>query len=255
MDECKWQKNRFEEIRKGLKPFLNATGYTDNDIIWVPIAGLTGDNIMEPLGNKANWYKGPTLMQILDDIKITGRNAQGPLRIPILDKMKDPNLVAHGKVESGTITLGEKLAIMPSGVPAQVMELKDAKGDLVKYAEPGENVQIKLNVADDDHVQRGFVLCHRDNMMPVTEIFEAELEVLDLLEYKPIISKGYTCIMHIHTFNDEIVIKDLIKSVEKNEKGESTEKIRPAFCRSQTKLICRITPKNPIALEKFETIQ
>jgi hypothetical protein len=92
-------------------------------------------------------------------------------------------------------------------------------------------------------------------MMPVTEIFEAELDVLDLLEYKPIITKGYTCIMHIHTFNDEIIIKDLVKSTETNEKGEKIEKNKPAFCRSQTKLICRITPKYPIALEKFDTIQ
>ena len=34
-------------------------------------------------------------------------------------------------------------------------------------------------------------------MMPVTDIFEAEIDILDLLDYKPIISKGYTCIMHM----------------------------------------------------------
>jgi peptide chain release factor subunit 3 len=33
------------------------------------------------------------------------------------------------------------------------------------------------------------------------------------------------------------------------------EKLKPAFCKSQTKLICRITPKNPIALEKYDVIQ
>lgn len=58
---------------------------------------------------------------------------------------------------------------------------------------------MKLNVADDDQIQRGYVLCHRDSMMPVTDLFEAEVDILDLVEYKPIISKGYTCMMHIHT--------------------------------------------------------
>jgi peptide chain release factor subunit 3 len=66
-------------------------------------------------------------------------------------------------------------------------------------------------------------------MMPVTEIFEAELEILDLLEYKPIMTKGYTCMMHIHTFNDEIIIKDLIKSTEINEKGEKNRKVKACF--------------------------
>ena len=67
-------------------------------------------------------------------------------------------------------------------------------------------MQIKINVADEEQVVRGNVFCHRDSMMPVTQMFIAEIDVLQLLEYKPIISKGYTCIMHIHTYNDEVVI-------------------------------------------------
>ena len=91
--------------------------------------------------------------------------------------------------------------------------------------------------------------------MPVTEVFEAEIDVLDLVEYKPIISKGYTCMMHIHTYHDEVVIKDIVKCWEKNDRGEEKEKLRPPFVRSQTRMICRVTTRDPIALEKFETIQ
>lgn len=63
MDECHWSKNRFDEIQSGLTPFLNATGYADEDIMWVPIAGLQGHNIKDetPKGT-CNWYKGATLM-------------------------------------------------------------------------------------------------------------------------------------------------------------------------------------------------
>lgn len=69
-------------------------------------------------------------------------------------------------------------------------------------------------------------------MMPVTEIFEAEMDILDLLDYKPILSKGYTCIMHIHTYNDEIVIKDIVRTEEINDKGEKTVKQKPQFAKS-----------------------
>ena len=92
-------------------------------------------------------------------------------------------------------------------------------------------------------------------MMPVTEIFEAEMDVLDLLDYKPIMSKGYNCIMHIHTYNDEVTIKDIVRSEEIDEKNEVVVKHKPQFTRSQTKIICRIVPRTPMALEKFETIQ
>ena len=141
MDDCKWSKARFDEIQAGLNPFLFATGYTEKDIVYVPIAGLTGENIQEPVdGKKCNWYKGEPLLKILDGVDLEKRFPDGPLRIPILDKMKDKDLIAHGKVENGTIKLGDKLAIMPSGNLAQVMGLLDAKGQPVMYAAPGENV-------------------------------------------------------------------------------------------------------------------
>ena len=169
--------------------------------------------------------------------------------------MKDKELIIHGKVENGTVNLGDKLAIMPKGDFCQVLGLLDAKGNPVKYATPGENVQIKLNVADEENLGRGDVICNRESMMPVTDIFEAEVEILDLLEYKPIISKGYNCLMHIHTFNDEITIKDIVRSEETTEKGEVVIKQKPQFAKSQTKIICRIVPRNPVALEKFSVIQ
>jgi len=67
MDDCKWAKSRFDEIKAGLTPFLIATGYKDSDLLWVPIAGLTGENIMEKT-DKCAWYKGPSLMELLDTI-------------------------------------------------------------------------------------------------------------------------------------------------------------------------------------------
>lgn len=60
--------------------------------------------------------------------------------------------------------------------------------------------------------------------MPVTDLIEAEVDVLELLSYKPILSKGYQCILHIHTVADEATIKDIIVAYEKNEKGEIVEK-------------------------------
>lgn len=69
MDDCKWSKARFDEIQTGLAPFLKATGYKDEDIIYVPISGLTAANIKEPVDSKVcNWYKGPTFLDVIDEI-------------------------------------------------------------------------------------------------------------------------------------------------------------------------------------------
>jgi peptide chain release factor subunit 3 len=114
MDECKWAKSRWDEIQTGLNPFLRKTGYSESDVVYIPIAGITGENIQERT-EKCNWYKGPSLLEVLDQIELEKRFPEGPLRIPILDKMKDKDVIIHGKVENGTIHLGEKMALMPSG--------------------------------------------------------------------------------------------------------------------------------------------
>ena len=118
--------------------------------------------------NECEWYDGPTLLELLDEIPLETRFPDGPLRIPILDKMKDKDLILHGKVENGTVQVGQKLALMPSGVPAQVLGLFDGKGRNVYQAFPGENVQVKINVSDEEAAKRGDVLCQRESMMPVT---------------------------------------------------------------------------------------
>ena len=100
-------------------------------------------------------------------------------------------------------------------------------------------------------ISGGNVLSIRESPMPSSLIFEAELELLELLEYKPILSKGYTCMIHIHTFSDEVVIKDLLWTIEKDvNTGEEVKKEKPKFTRSFAKLSCRISSNKPIPLEK-----
>jgi peptide chain release factor subunit 3 len=103
-------------------------------------------------------------------------------------------------------------------------------------------------------INKGDVLCKMNEEMPVSDLFEAEVDVLELLSYKPILSKGYQCILHIHTVADEATIKDIVVAYEKNDKGDVTEKQKPQFTKSFAKMICRIQTRVPIPLEKHETL-
>ena len=67
-------------------------------------------------------------------------------------------------------------------------------------------------------------------------------------------SKGYQCILHIHTVADEATIKEILVSYEKNEKGEIVEKQKPQFAKSFNRIICRIQTRIPIPLEKSDTM-
>jgi peptide chain release factor subunit 3 len=46
---------------------LKSTGFEESDLVFVPIVGLTGENINQKVDpHTCNWYQGPTLLEILD---------------------------------------------------------------------------------------------------------------------------------------------------------------------------------------------
>ena len=57
-------------------------------------------------------------MDIFDQLPIENRDPNAPLRFPILDKQKEQSkIVVFGKVEQGTMRLGDKLALSPNNLP------------------------------------------------------------------------------------------------------------------------------------------
>lgn len=93
-------------------------------------------------------------------------------------------------------------------------------------------------------------------MMPATDLIQCEVDILEIPESKKLMTKGYACMMHIHAWNDEVLIKDIMKSIEPQDKGEDIIKLKPKFAKSHTKMHCTIsTQRGLVALEKFEDIQ
>ena len=86
--------------------------------------------------------------------------------------------------------------------------------------------------------------------MAISQVLEAEIELLELL--KPIFSRGSQCMMHIHTYADEINIKEIKWAKEKDPStGEEVKKEAPKFTRSFAKCLVRIATKTPIPVEKL----
>ena len=115
---------------------------------------------------------------------------------------------------------------------------------------PGDNVQLKISYLEEDQIFKGDVLCPREAPMPIAQVFEAEIELLELL--KPIFSRGSQCMMHIHTYADEISIKVIKWSKERDPNtGEEVKKDMPKFTRSFAKCLVTIGTKNAIPIEKI----
>ncbi len=245
MDEesVKWSEERFFQIKKDLSEFLKKIGYKQEDILWIPVSGLTGDNLTENVSkHKCSWYDGPHLLELLDSLPTPARDEDLPLRMPILDRYKDAGMHVLGKIESGIVKYGQTYTIMPFKINVSVEWIFNSEENGVRYAKPGEGIRLKIKGVDNENeIQSGNIICPVDNLCPIFSIFEAEVAFLDLVEHKPIVSNGYMCVLHIHTIEVECTIEQIICQIEK--KSEKKVKFISGYSRAKViinvnKLIC-----------------
>jgi elongation factor 1-alpha len=99
-----WSEARFTEIQNEVKNFLKKIGYNPDKIPFVPISGWLGDNMLERSTNMT-WWKGPTLLEALDNIEPPKRPVDKPLRVPLQDVYKIGGIgtVPVGRVETGVL--------------------------------------------------------------------------------------------------------------------------------------------------------
>lgn len=111
MGTVQWQEKRYNQIREAVAPFLaNSCGYSN--VPFIPIDSINNINIHTKIED--SWYKGPCLVEILNEVKIPEREPTKPLRIPIVDKFKDMGLFyVYGKVASGMIEEGQTVSVLP----------------------------------------------------------------------------------------------------------------------------------------------
>ena len=249
-DSVKWSKERYEEIAKQLKPFIHRCGFDiEKNVKWIPISGLTGENLCVPLDkHKCDWYDGPDLIQLMDTIELPKRDEKAPVRLSILDRYKENSVYIMGKLESGTIKYGDTYTLMPSKAKITVDWLFNSEEKGVPYALPGENIRIRCKGIDSEsEVNRGNILCSNDNLCLTFNVFEAEIHVLELPN-NLIIAEGFNCILHYHTFIEECSITP---KTEINVKTKAETKVK--FVRSQSRIKAYVKMKNVLCGEKYET--
>ena len=251
MDEesVKWSKERYDHIVELLKPFIHRCGFdVEKNVKWVPISGLTGENLCIPLDkHKCDWYDGPDLIQLMDTIELPKRDEKAPVRVSILDRYKENMVYIMGKLESGTIKYGDTYTLMPSKAKVTVDWLFNSEEKGIPYALPGENIRIRCKGIDSENeVNRGNILCSNDNLCLIFNVFEAEIQILELPN-NLIIAEGFNCVLHYHTFIEECTI---IPKTEINKKTKTETKVK--FVRSQSRIKAFVKTKNILCGEKYE---
>jgi len=249
MESVEWAKSRYDEIVKKTTPFFKQNGYKAEDVVFIPISGLNGDNLKEKSTNSAaEWYTGLNLWAIFGGLTMLERDEKLGFRIPMLEGYRDMGAtIGIGKVEQGTVKPGTKAIIMPNKVATEILAVTIDEEDYTE-ALPGENIRIRLKGVEEEQVAKGFVLCPLKDPVPACTRFKAQLMILELLETRPLITSGYSCVLHVHTFVEECHIVKLYECTDRK-KNEKTK--NPRFARESNILLCGIQLVAPGCLSPF----
>merc|ERR1712048_778479 len=80
----------------------------------------------------------------------------------------------------------------------------------------GENVTIHLTIkGNSENVKGAFILCDMENPTPRTQLFEAQMQLKELPDHKPLMSVGYQSVLHVHNVQSPCEISSILHKVRK----------------------------------------
>lgn len=211
LDKQDWSKDRFLEIKEKIESFMKQIGVQPTSATFIPCSGLAGDNLSIKSKN-TNWYDGPTILECIDKMEPNKRSTDKGLRMSISDVFKSSNVTICGKIESGTLQIGDNLLIVPNDLQFTVKTITRQKKS-VKVAYAGDNVELGINGVDIQNISIGQVICEPFDKIKLTNKFRAKIITFDL-DY-PII-KGTEFMFHYQNVNVPATVYKIYHVLDKN---------------------------------------
>ena len=170
MDLVDYAEETYERIKADYLAFAAELGLSD--VNFIPMSALNGDMVVDR-GSRLDWYIGPTLLDFLETTPSAHALHAEPFRFPVQyvcrpQDAANPELHDYrgfmGRVESGTLDIGDAVTILPSGRETRVIGIQ-INGESLPRAVAEQSVTILL--ADEIDISRGDMIV-KSNALPTT---------------------------------------------------------------------------------------
>lgn len=173
MDLVNYAEDRFNQIAKDIEELSRNLGLQNVKII--PVSATEGDNVTKE-SDHMPWYTGGTLLSYLEEVDVSDKELRNNFYMPV-QRVSRPDYDFRGfqgQIESGSVSVGQKILVLPGNEQANVKQILSAGKDVTE-AGMGQAVSICLDREVD--VSRGSVLT--DKELPVTDHITATLLWMD----------------------------------------------------------------------------
>ena len=172
MDLIEYSQRKFNHLKKQIVEYLSEIDLACKAV--VPISARDGQGLIN-LSEKMPWYTGSNFIDTLDQLPEANSTNDLPTRLPIQDVYKfDERRIIAGRIESGTLKIGDELLFTPSNKRAAIesFEVWNAKDKKTK-AIAGESVGIILN--EEIFIERGHIASLSTDAPIETNVFRGKV--------------------------------------------------------------------------------
>ncbi len=175
MDLVDYSQERYEEIRLEYQDF--ARKLSINDIEFIPVSALVGDNVVDK-SDRMPWYEGPPLLQFLETVTISGDRNLVDFRFPVQYVVRPHQDFRgfSGRIASGSVRVGEEIVVLPGRQRSRVKGIHFFRDELEEAA-AGQSVILTLE--DEIDISRGDMIVRSHNIPEVATEFDAVLTWMD----------------------------------------------------------------------------
>lgn len=191
-----------------------------NNVVYIPISALDGDNIVDRSEN-LSWYEGKTLLDHLETIELENTINLDKARFPVQYVIRPQSEDYHdyrgyaGKITSGIYKVGDAVTVLPSGMEGKISAIEVDQKEVEEAFAPQSVI---LHLEDNIDISRGDLIV-KSNDLPR---LEQELEVLVCWMGDKPLKSGSKYLIQNNTTQVKAVIKDIeykldVNTLEKQE--------------------------------------
>jgi sulfate adenylyltransferase subunit 1 len=177
MDLADYAEETFQKIKEDFETFSNKIKSPTQEIRFIPISSLHGDNLTKS-SSKMAWYKGAPLLEILEKMEVHKSETKLPARFPIQYVIRPRNDEHHdyrgyaGRVASGSFSVGDSIVALPSGQKSKIQDIHRYKESL-QHANSRQSVTLTLE--HDIDISRGDTIVKSDELASLKQEFGSKV--------------------------------------------------------------------------------
>lgn len=219
MDLVDYKEERYNEIIEQFEKI--SSKLLVQDIRFIPISALYGDNVVNHSENMS-WFKGSPLLHELETLHISSDINKVDARFPVQTVLR-PQSKEHrdyrgyaGRMSSGILRTGDEVSVLPSGFQSKIKSINNGDNDVDEAFAP---MSASMTLEDDIDISRGDMIVRTNNQPKASQEFDVMLCWMN--DEAPQPRAKYTL---LHTSNEQrAMIKKVVHKIDINTFNRNTE--------------------------------